>query len=436
MQVSPTGVLETRFIESLSYHDEVLTSSGAKDTFSNRECNHGYVSMNAILLNGIEGLSVSIDTRPIYPLVTYSVNGVVRGAHTALGRNAHEHSYDTCTAISDTFFEEHITNMYGVPQAIVSYTKSNETIYTDEFHHPHSKYTVTKTYRMLNPEEWGPSRTETYTEDLPYQYLGDVSGFPTYEELELIRSYLPKHASGILVHNIGSTFVDDLYSKLALPNVNNFENLKDLKEIRKQLPPLLKLLRRHNFKTLAEFWLWYRYSYSTSKLDLKAYWKFFQEVQKEKDTVHGKQHIAVRYYNNGISDSSSTSEVTTVHCYCDTFHASVWSCLGLDFNLSNTWDLIPFSFVVDWFINLNDILSRLDATDVVSELRVASVVTSTKRVQVSYPLRSFGCYAQCKVVDYRRDVGGKLPVGNIALSLKNPASHIRDGAALIVARKR
>jgi len=35
--------------------------------------------------------------------------------------------------------------------------------------------------------------------------------------------------------------------------------------------------------------------------------------------------------------------------------------LGLNPSAANLWDLIPFSFVVDWFLPIGSVLSRLDA---------------------------------------------------------------------------
>jgi hypothetical protein len=58
--------------------------------------------------------------------------------------------------------------------------------------------------------------------------------------------------------------------------------------------------------------------------------------------------------------------------------------LGLNPSAANIWDLIPFSFVVDWFTNIGSILSRLDAYNNNALLR--DVQSRIETFKVQWPL--------------------------------------------------
>lgn len=50
----------------------------------------------------------------------------------------------------------------------------------------------------------------------------------------------------------------------------------------------------------------------------------------------------------------------------------------LALSLDNVWDLIPYSFVVDWFVPLGDYLSQIDASVYYSTLPIIDVIYSIK----------------------------------------------------------
>lgn len=58
--------------------------------------------------------------------------------------------------------------------------------------------------------------------------------------------------------------------------------------------------------------------------------------------------------------------------------------LGLNPSAANIWDLIPFSFVVDWFLHIGPILSRLDAYENSALLR--DVQSRVETFKVRWPL--------------------------------------------------
>jgi len=117
-------------------------------------------------------------------------------------------------------------------------------------------------------------------------------------------------------------------------------------------------------KSLSSAWLAYRYTYSTTKSDVEDAIAF----------VH--RHVDDRLLSQGFSCYGiATQEIegTTVTARCsidmkqkelDTL-SRIWTALyryGLSPSFYIVWDAIPFSFVVDWFIPIGDILSAHDKT--------------------------------------------------------------------------
>lgn len=235
--------------------------------------------------------------------------------------------------------------------------------------------------------------------------------------------------------SIPSSLTDDIFSKFTLPDVNNCENLLQLKKIKESIPPIKALIKRHNIKALSGLYLWYKYTYSTSMMDLQAYYKFMLEYIQQSKSKSDNQHISLTYSDSIPTSKGNISRVTRYNIYTNTYNGGVMELLGLDINLSNTWDLLPFSFVVDWFVNLGDVLNTIDHSDTLSHVKVYSVCTSNKCTCLYHPFISLGIFdAVCRTT-YDRSISNTLPVGNLSVSLKNPSRHIIDGGALIFANK-
>lgn len=234
---------------------------------------------------------------------------------------------------------------------------------------------------------------------------------------------------------IPDSFSDDLFTQFGLPDVNNCENLMQLREIKKNIPPILAVIRKHNVRSLSQFYLWYKYSYQTTLMDLMAYYKFFVNWANQAKSRKDYKRTSLTY-NSTTTQGSRTINVTTrYHIYTSTYNAGVLEMMGLNLNLSNSWDMIPFSFVVDWFVNIGDILSRIDVENALAKVKVYSVCQSTKGTQTYSPDSVKGAIGSISVTTYVRDVSKTLPTGNISLSTKNPARHIIDGSALYYANK-
>jgi hypothetical protein len=115
--------------------------------------------------------------------------------------------------------------------------------------------------------------------------------------------------------------------------------------------------------SLQSAWLSYRYAYSTTKLDAEEAIEF---VHRHMDL--GGLDRAISCY--GVSSCEYGDTTITCRCCIDTvprnldYLGRVWRGLytyGLTPSFYTIWDMIPYSFIVDWFIPIGDITSVLDA---------------------------------------------------------------------------
>jgi hypothetical protein len=111
--------------------------------------------------------------------------------------------------------------------------------------------------------------------------------------------------------------------------------------------------------------------------------------------------------------------------------------LGLMIGIAPSWDLIPFSFVVDWFFKVGDFFASIDyALFTLNRYNIKSVTNSTK---LSIPLTAtqlgIGNMVEgsATLTYYRRQADRTLPPNEFLFGSSNPTRHIFDGLALIIA---
>lgn len=120
-------------------------------------------------------------------------------------------------------------------------------------------------------------------------------------------------------------------------------------------------------KSLQSAWLSYRYQYQTTKMDADQAIKFVKRFTDlnglpQGMSCHGEHRILYKYKDQDVS--------VTCRCRADllskeltSFH-EIWRALytyGLQPNFYVIWDMIPYSFVVDWFIPVGNLAAVIDA---------------------------------------------------------------------------
>lgn len=137
-------------------------------------------------------------------------------------------------------------------------------------------------------------------------------------------------------------------------NNNNIQNILGVLE-------LISNLRKGKFdipNSLSDLWLSYRYSYTTTKLDFKEAVEFIKWT-----------HI-MDYSSDFVTRGTCTYEDVTCHVKLrlvwrfGSDAQKAWTTLytyGLQPNFYLLWDSLPFSFVVDWFLPMGDVLEVIDS---------------------------------------------------------------------------
>jgi hypothetical protein len=103
--------------------------------------------------------------------------------------------------------------------------------------------------------------------------------------------------------------------------------------------------------------------------------------------------------------------------------------VGISNPLLLAWELVPYSFVIDWLIPVGDYLGRLDSLNGVSDLTIGkSVMWETDTIG---DVRSF----PGAVRDYRfstnRSTSSSIPIPNLAYRPSTSMTAVANGVALL-----
>jgi hypothetical protein len=162
---------------------------------------------------------------------------------------------------------------------------------------------------------------------------------------------------------------------------NNIANLKDMAELvisvlkGEGLEMLAKAMRGSKFQRLLNAWMIWRYAYSTTKADVK---QAIDACARQRITYlkplrfDGDAYMPLIRYD-GLAHYHVSFEV--VQQTSDMIRALRHGLYmaGIEVNAYTIYDLIPFSFVVDWFTGIGDTLESKAIGDHYSDYIFSSV---------------------------------------------------------------
>lgn len=229
--------------------------------------------------------------------------------------------------------------------------------------------------------------------------------------------------------------------KVNANKVNMIAFLADLKNPRAMIPKLRNLSK---LKDLADGYLSVEYGLLPTIDDLKSIVEAFQRSRPYLDKNGFKTYNAVHTIpaSNSLATLSITQRIKLAISDMDEGMHSLANSLdnaGFFPTFENLWDLIPYSFVIDWFVNVGDILERIDTRLRLARLPIKYVTTSTKFVTTLKALpENFtrGLHGSLSLVQYSRGTSDRCPVPPIPslgtdISAQN---HVIEGSALIIQR--
>ena len=159
--------------------------------------------------------------------------------------------------------------------------------------------------------------------------IGDVSIAPFVKAFYMAVDKLP---------DLQSNFIANVLDAVSL--------LRSFKAGYKSLPSIKE--------TLQSLWLGYRYSYNTTISDLEDATKCIERLLNVGKSIRSYGAVI----QNGIKYMCSISVSTD--CWKIVDDKSLTRFLNTRPSLTNLWDIIPYSFVVDWFLGISGVLEAFD----------------------------------------------------------------------------
>jgi len=224
-------------------------------------------------------------------------------------------------------------------------------------------------------------------------------------------------------------------------SVNMIAFLRDLRKPQELIPKLRKLKK---LRTTAGNYLSYKYGILPTIDDLKS---IVAAVLKLKPYLDKN---GFKTYGAGFTDSYTSSSITTkleqhikiaISDEDSAFDAiaSKLDSMGFLPTLENVWDLIPYSFVLDWFVDVGDFLHRVDSRLRLVRLNIRYATMSRKET-TSYKLiagPNLPFAGPIDLVRYQRWVTDHCPVPPLSVSTPFSVSdHWLEAGALILSRSK
>lgn len=221
---------------------------------------------------------------------------------------------------------------------------------------------------------WTKTYASTKTELIVSQLLAPSERFLLHEDefvaqgldpYLITRHGLPMYWKNVLVQQ---SYLNALES---VPTMND-NNISNVLEIAGFIKSLVIDHEVKIPKSLGELWLSYRYSYKTTRADAEEAISFMHRYREL-----GTLDKWIKCYGVSNIDYTVDGETTPIECRCClsirpkdvAILAKIWRCLytyGLQPNFYTLWDMIPYSFIIDWLIPIGTLAHVADAQDMYS----------------------------------------------------------------------
>lgn len=158
---------------------------------------------------------------------------------------------------------------------------------------------------------------------------------------------------------LASAFVDACDK---LPSATGMNNIANVADVISSFKSMSKGLTKVG--SVADAWLSYRYSYSTTKSDIIALSNFANRIAALPELIHSNG-----YHKDGDWEYRVSINVTSPYLSSLVSFGEKW---GLALDAVNAWDLIPYSFIVDWFLPVSELLERWQSQSFAMQIQQTS----------------------------------------------------------------
>lgn len=219
---------------------------------------------------------------------------------------------------------------------------------------------------------------------------------------------------------------------------NMLEFLKDIRNPQEMIPKLKNL---KSLKGLADNYLTAHYGLLPTISDLQNIWNAITRLNTHRDK-YGYRTCSSGSRASGVwDDKPFTIEQHAKIAICDGDTGFLGLLDGLDSagflpTLENLWDLVPYSFLVDWFVNVGNFLERVDTRLRLERYDIRYVTLSCKQsctaVLTASPESPY--YGSVVRSLYQRWTPDQCPRPPLSPQSPTPSGHWLEGAALLIQR--
>lgn len=231
------------------------------------------------------------------------------------------------------------------------------------------------------------------------------------------------------------------YQSLGMADINGVANISELLEMGSTVASFAKTLQdlpSTKVKGAASAWLAVHFGFKLTILDAVELNEVMEKYVNKRSNL-SKIQAAATHISNGIA----------YNCRYQVFYdefANVRSILERLLTiadayptLENSWDMVPWSFVIDWFLNLGDILQSLDVYANLRQKHDVICCGRSIKARSQIPHTCLGIpdgHGVCYATYYRRAYQKNLILPSLVPSVTiNPFNHLIEAAALYISTR-
>lgn len=235
-------------------------------------------------------------------------------------------------------------------------------------------------------------------------------------------------------------------------NGSTLEMLRDAYHWKQLKPPLKAFANVASPRSWAEVFLWFKYGVLPTIMDARDIVAAFQKYGKRSLSDLGNSYLQYQTRYGTVDTTGETFRGYPVTHKCNirvtlrpAYNAEnalealfAWlKSINLVVSARNVWELVPYSFVVDWFVNTSSLMTCIDSTANYSEFKLKLGIKSHKRSVLVESTDYFpGTSGHVELVSYERAIFHSFPEASFEFEVLDPSSHWLEGSALLVARKK
>lgn len=241
--------------------------------------------------------------------------------------------------------------------------------------------------------------------------------------------------------------------KIAYNNVNMISFLRDIRHPTEMIPKLKNLQTLMNkrsvknlksLKDLSNDYLTVKYGILPTISDIKEIFSAFESVRPYLDRNGFKTYSAgtISHLDQGDCHYDLEQHIKLAIDNEDSLLQLLdeqLESVGLLPTFQNLWDLVPYSFVIDWFAGVGELLERVDTRLRLERLNIRYVTMSRKATVIKKLVSGVKSpySGELSWVRYHRWVSDQCPVPPLSLkSTMQTFNHWLESAALLIQRKK